>query len=166
MFDISKLVIDFRQAKNPFRAYVYSIVRNQVETDDILQDAYIKMIEKKDQYDNTKNIKAWTMGFIRLQILKWRQGKAREKLIFSEDVIDAIDETIITEKTYNELEDRLEKMEEALPKLTKDSYNILRMKYFENKKNVEIAEHLGKSIAAVEMSLTRARRELKAFMEM
>jgi len=160
---------NFKQGESDFRSYIFSIVRNEVEMENILQDAYLKMIEKKDSYDNTKLFTPWAMGFIIMQIRRWRQKLGREKLVFADDTIELMSQTAIDEFSSREIDIKennnsiISDILLGISKINPKYAEIIKMKYFDNLESKEIAKRLNINEGSVEMSLTRGRRELKNF---
>jgi len=155
----------YKKSKNGFVAYVYSLVRNLADTEDILQDAFSKMVEKLDSYDPSRPFEAWAMGFIRLQVLKFKQSKARDhfpSIEFSDDILNTLSEDSIgDEETRIKREDMFSIIEDGIKKLSPFSAQLIEMRYKRDMSNNEIAIELGKNVSTIGMGLTRARRELK-----
>ena len=162
-------VENFKVNESNFRAYIFSIVRNQIEMENILQDAYLKMIEKQDNYDSTKLFAPWAMGFITMQIRRWKQKLGRERLVFAEDTIETMSQTAIDEFSSREIDIKenynsiINDILLGISKINPKYAEIIKMKYFDKLESKEIAKRLNINEGSVEMSLTRGRRELKDF---
>ena len=74
-----KLVRHFVEQDAVLRSYVYAATRSHADADDVLQEIWKTLAVKLDQYDETRSFRAWALGVARIQLLKWRQGKARSR---------------------------------------------------------------------------------------
>ena len=158
---------NYKRSKDKFTAYVYSLVRNFINTEDILQESYLRMIEKIDQYDPSRPFEAWAMGFVRMQVLRHKQERARSRIIheeFSDEIVNALSEEALGNEVFRlKREDMYSMLEEGLKKLTPFLNQLIQMKYQRGLTDNEIAAELGKNVGSIEMGLTRARRILKDF---
>ena len=73
--------------------YVYSMHPRASDVSEIVQEVSVRLWEKWDSYDNERPFLPWAMRFAFLQVLKWRQSKARDRLVFSDDLLDQINST-------------------------------------------------------------------------
>lgn len=152
-----KLTIqEFEQA---FDMY-YSNVRNflyyktsQVElSEDIAQDAFVKLWETRDRIDKT-SIKAYVFTIannLMINKLKRRQLKYRF-LKLQEDRKD-----IQTPQYLMEMQEFDEKLQNAIAKLPDGAREVFLMNRIDDLKYREIAEMLGLSMKAVEKRMSRA----------
>jgi len=102
-------------------------------------------------------------GIARMQVRKWRQDAARNREFLLPEVIELTADTAM--EHADEIDYRLSMMKTCLIKLSRSEYEILDLKYGQGMKFTDIAKKLGKSVAAVEMTATRARRNLKDLMD-
>lgn len=158
---------NYKRNKDGFLAYVFSLVRNITDAEDIIHEAYVKMLKKLDQYDPSRSFDGWAMGFIRLQVLKFRREKATSKIIheeFSDEIISALSEEALGNEAFRlKQEDMYSMIEQGMKKLTPFLAQLITMKYQRGMTDNDIATELGKNVGSIEMGLTRARRELKDF---
>lgn len=155
----------YKKSEHKFVAYVYSLVKNLPDTEDILQEAFKKMIMKLDSYDPSRPFEAWAMGFIKMQVLKYRQRKARDPSIeLSEDLLNTLSQDATEDEVFRlKRENMYSAIEDGIKTLSPFLAQLIRMKYQRDMSDNEIAIELGKNVGAVEMGLTRARRLLKDF---
>jgi len=158
---------NYNKSKDKFIAYVYSLVRNLTDAEDILQEAFAKMTEKIDSYDPSKPFEAWAMGFVKMQVLRHKQNKARDRLSlveFTDEILSPLSDDAIADETFRlKQENMYSIIEKGMKKLSPFLAQLIKMKYQKGMSNAEIATELGKNVGSIEMGLTRARRELKDF---
>lgn len=157
--DTERLLKHFVEEDSVLRAYVYASTRSPSDADDILQEVWKTLATKLDQYDDNRPFRPWAMGVARMQIRKWRQGKGRNREIPSGEVLELLAAT--AEEHADEIDVRLSFLEVCLGRLTIACRNIMEMKYLGGMQIADIATRMGRNVAAVEMTLVRARRALR-----
>ena len=85
-----QLLRHFVEEDAVLRSYIHASTRNHQDADDVIQDIWRILATKLDQYDDSRPFRPWAMGVARLQVLKWRQSKARSREILSEEVMDLL----------------------------------------------------------------------------
>lgn len=157
--DTERLLKHFVEEDALLRAYVYAVTRSHSDADDILQEVWRTLLVKIDQYDDSRPFRPWAMGVARLQVLKWRQARGRSREISSPEVLDLLAAT--AEEHADEIDVRLSFLEACMGRLTVACRNIMEMKYLHGMHIADIATRVGRNVAAVEMTLVRARRALR-----
>ena len=61
--------------------YVFMMVPRAADAAEVLQEVSVQLWEKWDNYDTSRPFVPWAIRFAYLEVLKWRQRQAREKLI-------------------------------------------------------------------------------------
>ena len=107
--------------------YVFSMLPRPADASEVVQEVSVRLWEKWDSYDQDRPFLPWAMRFAYLQVLKWRQGKAREKLIFSDDLLSQINATNDYEEPL--MEARRKTLTLCLEKLNKDDRRIVELRY-------------------------------------
>ena len=144
------------------------ITQNEHDAEDILQESYIKVLEKINEIDTLQNINAW---FLRIVSNKSKDLlKSRNRLVFDgeeESVFDEIPEEkaeFCPEENLNQEELRLEVMA-AIDELTAEKRACIMMMYFGDMSVKEIAESIEVPESTVKNRLFTARKDLKARFE-
>lgn len=147
--------------------FAFRITRDDVIAEDILQDAFIKLWNKKDQIENI-NIEAYLFRLVRNQCLDYirlirviSEKKIQLESVSKYEELYRID--FIRDEPYllicEELKSEIEKTINSLPERCREVFILSRI---EGLKNREIAEKLQINIKNVERHLARA---LKTFAE-
>ncbi|MFT5496183.1 MAG: RNA polymerase sigma-70 factor (ECF subfamily) [Kiritimatiellia bacterium] len=95
--------------------YLHTMIPRSADAAEVLQDVSVRLWEKWDQYDVDRPFVPWAIRFAYLEVLKWRQRHAREKLVFSDVLLEQIharheEETPLMESRRKALEGCMEKL--------------------------------------------------------
>lgn len=96
----------WRQARPAVRRYVCLLVTRQADVEDIMQDVSLQLWRKLDEFDPERPFVPWAIRFAYLEILKWRQRHARERALFSEELMAQLSATIEEESPLFEVRRR------------------------------------------------------------
>lgn len=153
----------FVEEDTVLRSYVLAACGSRSDSDDILQNVWRVLWEKIEQYDESRPLRAWAMGVARLEVLKWRQWKARRRECLSEDAVRLLEDTAM--ETGDELDRRAEFVEPCLREAPEMWRRVLFHKYYDQLPVHEVAARLARSVSAIEMMLVRARRAIRQCVE-
>ncbi len=144
------------------------ITQNEHDAEDILQESYIKALEKINEIDTAQNINSW---FFKIVSNKSKDLlKSRNRLVFDgeeEGVFDEMPEEkaeFCPEENLDQEELRLEVMA-AIDELTAEKRACIMMMYFGDMSVKEIAESIEAPESTVKNRLYTARKDLKARFE-
>jgi RNA polymerase sigma-70 factor, ECF subfamily len=130
---------------------------NKEEGEDLIQDVYIKAIEKQHQYQQGTNLKSWIFSIIRNTYINlYRKNKIKKErnittLEFHRQV--NTDHLLINKEIEKELR--------ALPKALKSSFILRTMGY----SYIEISEILNRNIGTIKSQIFHAREILQEKLE-
>ncbi len=140
------------------------ICKNEHDAEDILQESYIKVLEKIDTVDTEKNFTSWLYQIVANKSKNLL--KAKKPVLFSneeENEIESLPEES-TEFSPEENVDREELRNEvmaAVDELTEEKRACVMMMYFGDMGVSEIAESLEVPVSTVKNRLFTARKDLK-----
>ena len=140
------------------KRYVFSMLPRPADASEVVQEVSVRLWEKWDSYDQDRPFLPWAMRFAYLQVLKWRQGKAREKLIFSDDLLSQINATNDYEEPL--MEARRKTLTLCLEKLNKDDRRIVELRYGRHGAIKEEAKKTGVKMHKLYYALERIRIQL------
>jgi RNA polymerase sigma-70 factor (ECF subfamily) len=139
-------------------AYISANVVDTHHVEDILQEVAQVCAEKFDEYDRQRSFISWAMGIARNRILKYYRTRSRDRIVLSEAVLERLEGAL--EKLEPEAEDRREALRFCIQKVAGRRRSVLDLRYRDNIRVNEIAEHFGMSPSAVSVMLHRIRTEL------
>lgn len=153
----------FLPAEAVLKAYVLSATGDLRTADELLQEVSAVLWEKFDRFDQSRSFRPWALGVARLEVLKWRQGRARSREVLSGEAVEALMDTAA--ETAGEIDDRLTHLRDCVKGLGPGTRKMLRLRYWRVLGVAQVAQALGKTVAAIEMALVRARRALRTCIE-
>jgi RNA polymerase sigma-70 factor (ECF subfamily) len=138
--------------------YVYSMIPRSADAAEVVQVVSVKLWEKWEKYDQERPFIPWAMRFAWLEILKWRQRLAREKLVFSDELLQQM------HSTHEELDPMMEMrrkfLGKCLEKLNEEDRKLVRLRYGRHGAIKEEAECTGKKMHVLYYALERIRVQL------
>lgn len=148
--------------------FILKIVQNEQDAEDILQESYIKMLEKIDEIDPDRNFTSW---FYQIAINKSKDLLRRKNKVFFESIDNEEYDYILEENTEFHPEEKVDKDElctqvmTAIDELTAEKRACVIMKYYAQMNVNEIAEILNVPIGTVKHRLFSARKDIKSSFE-
>jgi RNA polymerase sigma-70 factor, ECF subfamily len=144
--------------------FIYSIVRNFDDADDLFQQTSLVLWRKYDQFDASRSFVAWACGVARFEVANFVRDRERHRLYFS----DELNEILIDAHEARERE-ALEEYRAALSfcvkKLRERDQELLHACYGGSFAIREVARNWGRSIQSIHNSLSRIRRALHECVE-
>jgi len=132
--------------------YAYSLLKNNEDAEDVVQDVFMNYLIKSDSYRGDCSLKTWLLVLTRNQcynVIKSRKIRQSESI---EDVNLCSD--------INYVEDKLN-IEDALKTLTSEENEIIFLREYSDFSYKEIAQILNISIDNVKVRLFRAKQKLR-----
>jgi RNA polymerase sigma-70 factor (ECF subfamily) len=139
--------------------YIYSLVRNFDDADDLFQQTSLAMWNKFDQFDRSRSFVAWACGVARFEVSNFLRARSRQRLSFSDDLsLLLIDAQEALER--DRVEERREVLAGCLKKLRQRDQELVEACYGEESRVPEVAKAWGRSPQSVHNSLRRIRHVL------
>jgi len=140
-----------RQVDTVYRV-CYSFMKNRADTEDLVQETFLKLLSTKKEFENERHERAWLIvtasNLCKDTLKKW--WRRHENI---EDFLDLAEEP--------KQEDSIL---EVILQLPNDYKEAVYMYYYEGFSTVEIAQHLHCPEATVRSRLSRARSKLQSMM--
>ncbi|MCY2974318.1 MAG: hypothetical protein NTW52_06580 [Planctomycetota bacterium] len=68
--------------------YVYALVGNAEDANDILQETSVALFQKLDQFDESRPFLPWAYRFAYFEVTKWRDTTANKPLKLNDNVVE------------------------------------------------------------------------------
>lgn len=157
--DHGRFLQHFLENQTLLRAYLLTATGDLHEAEDLLQDVSRVLWENFGEYDPARSFRAWALGIARLELLKWRQKRARRRETLSTEALEALAGVAL--EIGDEARNRRAHLESCLERLERWMAEIIRLRYLEGLSLQDVARRLDKSFASIGMALMRARRMLR-----
>lgn len=146
-------------------SYGHRITSDNGLVEDCLQDLFADLWEKKDRLSATSSIKFYLFKALRRRLLrKLIQGNRTKTDNFLEDFqITLSQEALLIAQQISR--DQLERLSQAVEKLSKRQKEIIYLKYYENLSFEEIAATMSISVEATYNILSKAMKSLRYSMK-
>ncbi len=140
----------------------YSIVKDQAEAEDVLQDVLVKLWSRRDEWDAIENLEAYSFRALKNTALDRLAAKAIRKT----DTITPESETFYFVEHRSPHHDLVQKqqrevIERCINELSENQRLVFQLREMEGMSYREIAEALTISEDLVKISLFRARKKMK-----
>jgi len=140
--------------------FVRSLIKNQAEAEDIVEDVFVKIWTGRDQLDPAKNFNAYLYRITRNAVFNhFRSQKVHSQYVgnqlgTADRMTEGTDEEFIAKET--ELLIAL-----AVSQMPQQRRRIFEMRQREGLTNAEIAAQLGITVKAVEKSMRQALSDIR-----
>ena len=138
--------------------YIYTLVPDRHDAQDLLQETSVVICEKFAQFRPDTDFAAWACQIAYWEVRRARQKFARAKVVFNQEVVDAIAETAA--ELLPEMSARHEALAKCLQKLHPRDRELLLSRYEPGSGVEQAAQRSGRSLVAAYKALGRLRKLL------
>ena len=140
-------------------SYLYTLVPDRHDAEDLLQETCMLICEKFNEFRPGTDFVAWACQIAYWEVRAARQKYARSKVVFDETVLEAVAKTAT--ELAPELSARHEALGKCLEKLHSRDRELIMTRYEPGGGVEAAAQRTGRSIVAVYKALTRIRKLLQ-----
>ena len=138
--------------------YIYTLVPNRTDAEDILQETSLVVCEKFGQFKVGTDFAAWACQIAYWEVRRARQKFARAKVVFDQEIVDALART--ASAMIAEVSERHEALAACLKKLHPRDRELVLMRYEPGCGVEQAARCSGRSLEAAYKALGRIRKTL------
>ncbi|MFK8266374.1 RNA polymerase sigma factor [Capnocytophaga cynodegmi] len=144
--------------------HIRRIVISHEDTDDVLQETFIKIFRSIDKFRGESSLFSWVYRIATNQALDFLKKRANERSCSIEDL--QYDRSIHLETdVYFEGDEIQIKFQKAIANLPEKQQLVFNMKYFEELKYEQISQILDTSVGALKASYHHAVQKIKNYLE-
>ncbi len=144
------------QHQRGLHVYVMSLVPNQVDAEDVLQQTQLVLWREFAQFEIGTNFAAWACRVAYNQVLAWRKRRQRDRLVFSEAFLEAVAAEAASSSDW--LEERSQRLAACISKLPRHHQELIQLRYSQGTPVETIAAEVHRSVDAVYRMLSRIRQ--------
>jgi RNA polymerase sigma-70 factor (ECF subfamily) len=150
-------------AQSRLYAYICCLVGESAGARDVLQETNLVLWNKAEEYDPDRPFLAWAYRVAYLQVLAYRKTRARNRLVFDEELVSEL--AAEAESRDVDLDLRLEALGHCIEKLPGPRREMLDRRYRDGDSLDQIAERVRKAPNVVAANLYRIRKLLMECIE-
>jgi RNA polymerase sigma-70 factor, ECF subfamily len=153
-----QLVVLMTQHQRRIFSYIYTLIPDRYDAEDLLQETSVVICEKFDEFRPGTDFVAWACQIAYWRIRYARQKFARSKVVYQQELVDALAHTAATMR--EELDERHEALAQCLQKLPQRDRELVLTRYEPGSGVPEAAQRSGRSLEAAYKALGRIRKLL------
>ncbi len=135
----------------------YRIVQDAANAEDIVQDTFIKLWNKRDEMESVDNTEAFAIVILRNTCLDYLRKTKNDR--YTDYDTDMPETTSLTKQI--ELQDEAEKVKHLINKLPDQQRQVMMMKHWDDYSDDEIEQATGLSAGNIRVILSRARKTIR-----
>jgi RNA polymerase sigma-70 factor (ECF subfamily) len=148
-----------RRHQTQLFGYIYSLVRDLDDADDLFQQTSLVLWDKFDHYDPGKSFIAWGCGVARFEVSNFLRARSRHRLYFSDELGVMLADTHAGFDP-EEVEGRRDALTRCMKKLRERDLELVEACYGRTARIPEVARAWGRSAQSIHNSLRRIRQSL------
>jgi RNA polymerase sigma-70 factor (ECF subfamily) len=78
------------KSQRSLRNYIFSLHPRAQDLDDLMQQTALTLWREFDKFDSTREFLPWALRISYFEVLRLRKKQSRDRLVFSEDLIDQL----------------------------------------------------------------------------
>jgi RNA polymerase sigma-70 factor (ECF subfamily) len=137
-------------------AYMFCACGNRADTDDLVQECYLRALRGWGQFDGRGNRQAWLFAIARRTRADWFRQKQREHVVA--DLNDVSEPSDGLKKPNT---DRIDAVWQAVNNLGDEQSEVVHLRFAAGLSYIEIAGALGIAVGTVRSRLHRALRTIR-----
>ncbi|HSD14251.1 MAG TPA: sigma-70 family RNA polymerase sigma factor [Flavobacterium sp.] len=152
-----------REYQRPLYNHIRTIVLNHDDTDDVLQNTFVKVFQGLKNFKGESKLFSWMYRIATNESITFINQRAKKSGISSEEIKDKMINNLQADVDYDGDEIQL-KLQKALATLPEKQQLVFKMKYFQELKYEEISEILGTSVGGLKASYFHAVKKIEDFL--
>ena len=158
----------FRELLDLYKERLYWQIRNIVkdhdDTDDVLQNTFLKVFRNIDKFKGESQLFSWMYRIATNEAITFLNKKAKKLKVSSEELQLQIIENLESD-VYFEGDQIQLKLQKAIASLPEKQQQVFNMKYFQELKYREISDILGTSEGALKASYHIAAKKIEEYLK-
>lgn len=155
-----KLIKDFQR---PLYSHIRSIVLNHDDTDDVLQNVFVKVFQNLKNFKRESKLFSWVYRIATNEAITFINQKAKKNHISSQEHAQKEIDNLRAE-TYFDGDAIQLKLQKAVAMLPEKQQLVFNMKYFQDLKYEEISDILGTTVGGLKASYFHAVKKIEDYM--
>ena len=146
------------QCQDRLYAYVLALLGDPITAEDVLQETNLAAAERLADAENIADFTAWLFGVARCQVQNYRRRQARERLRFSDELLDLLAEELPAATA--DVSARQQAFRGCLADLPHEQRELILRRYAPGTSVQRLAAELNRTAGVVSQTLYRIRLAL------
>jgi RNA polymerase sigma-70 factor, ECF subfamily len=138
--------------------FIYTLVPNPSDAEDLLQQTSLIMWQKFNEFDRARSFPAWACGIAHLEVLRYLRDKRRSRVVFSDEAVARLAQVRHKREEAHLVDPDV--LAGCIKELSESDRKLIRLCYAAKRNIKAAAAALDRPAASVYMSLVRIRRLL------
>lgn len=152
-----------REYQRPLYAHIRNMVLNHDDTDDVLQNTFVKIFQNLKNFKGESKLYSWMYRIATNEAITFINNRAKKSGISSQELKDKMIKSLEADIDYDGNEMQL-KLQKAVASLPEKQQLVFKMKYFQEMKYEEMSEILETSVGGLKASYFHAVKKLEEFL--
>lgn len=145
------------QSQQNLRNYLHHLHPYPQDLDDLMQETCLKLWKEFEDYDPSRPFLPWAMRIGYFQVLRFRKTRSRDRLVFSDELLELLAEEA---PANGQLQDLRCALDACLAKLTPRARETLLARYAQDSSIADLAQQRRQSVHGLYRVLNQARVQL------
>ena len=146
------------QHQRSLYGYIYTMVRNSSDSDDILQETNVVLWNKRLEYKTGTSFTAWACRIAFYKAQNFLRAKGRSRVCFSDKLLSKLSDLQINREEIHTIQTAM--LIYCLDKLSSASQQLLKLCFDENHSMQEVAKQLGRPVGSIYNTISKIRFKL------
>jgi RNA polymerase sigma-70 factor, ECF subfamily len=161
--NVEQFVQLFAKCQMGLQAYIWTLVANRADADDLMQETSVALWRKWSEYDPQRDFFRWACGIAFIEVLRYRRRTASERLWFSEELMETLAVEFLSDSAV--YEQRTVALQGCLEKLPARDRKIIEARYRNGATIQAVAEELRRPVSTLYKMVARIRDRLHMCIE-
>lgn len=148
----------FSGVERSLNGFVFSLVPNRADADDVLQETLRSLWQHYDDFDQSRPFFPWASHFAYMQVLQMRRKHAIRGKYFCDAMVELLAEE--RPKDAQWLTNQKTALQSCLKMLSQKDRELVELRYENNQSIKDMSNHLGQTANSFYKRLQRIRKEL------
>ncbi|MEM6690159.1 MAG: sigma-70 family RNA polymerase sigma factor [Planctomycetota bacterium] len=150
----------FLKHERALAAFARSLLPDWEAVDDVIQNASLVMWRKLDSLENDDEFLRWAMVVVRMEVLKYRRTKARDRFLLSDKLIEQLANESKQDDAMEAFQDRSQALAFCLNSFSHEHQQLLLAPYRSHGSVIQLANSIGSSANSLYKRIGRLRIKL------
>jgi RNA polymerase sigma-70 factor, ECF subfamily len=146
------------QHQRKLYGYIYTLIHNAADSDDLLQQTNLVLWKKHEEYKLGTNFMAWACRVAFFNVQNFLKSKGRSRVCFSQELLSKLADLQADRAEVHAIRSLL--LIGCMEKLSAPSQQLLKLCYDGSHSIQDVAKQLGRPVGSMYTTLSRIRLKL------